>query len=73
MLCVEHRNCLTAQNNQNLRFRTERTRKGLTERRKKKMFVKVDVSHVGQHPIFEEKLFFSCCDHKKFPSKYAFL
>lgn len=47
VLCVEHSNCLTAQNNQNPRFKTERVRKGLTERGKKKMSIKLNASHIG--------------------------
>jgi len=48
MLFVEHSNCVTAQNNHNPRFRTERARKGLNERGKKRMLIKCDASHIRE-------------------------
>lgn len=47
MLCTDHSNCLTVQSNQNPRFRTERARKGLTER-ENKMPIEFDASHIRE-------------------------
>lgn len=48
VVCMGYSNRPTAQNNQNARFRTERARKGLTERGKKMMLIKFDASHIKE-------------------------